>query len=161
MSEIYRIGMAELRAINSPDIITTLGLGSCVGITIYDPILKVGGMAHIMLPYAVEIRDNINFAKFADTGIPRLVDEVKKLGGNQIRLVAKIAGGAQMFAVSQTNDIMRVGYRNVISVKETLEKLRIPLLAEDTGGNVGRTIEFYTETGKLLVKTIGLGIKEI
>lgn len=161
MSEIYKIGMAELRAIVFPDIITTLGLGSCVGIVIYDPILKVGGMAHIMLPYAVEIRDNINLAKFADTGIPKLVEEIKKLGGIQGRLVAKIAGGAQMFAISQTNDIMRVGYRNVISTKETLEKLGIPLIAEDTGGNVGRTIEFYTETGKLMVKTIGLGIKEI
>lgn len=161
MSEILKIGMAELRAIASPDIIITLGLGSCVGITLYDPILKVGGMAHIMLPYAVEIRDNVNLSKFADTGIPMLVDEIKKLGGNQLRLIAKIAGGAQMFAISQTNDIMRVGYRNVIATKEMLEKLRIPLLAEDTGGNIGRTIEFYAQTGKLIVKTIGLGIKEI
>lgn len=161
MSEIIKIGMAELQAIASPNIITTLGLGSCVGIALYDQISKIGGMAHIMLPYAMEIRDNINEAKFADTGISMLIEEIKKLGGNQARLVAKIAGGAQMFTISQTNDIMRVGFRNVNATKEVLQKMKIPILAEDTGGNMGRTIEFYAETGKLLVKTIGLGIKEI
>lgn len=161
MSEMIKVGMAELKTVTAPDVITTLGLGSCVGIVVYDKLNKVGGLAHIMLPSSSEMRDNINIAKFADTGIVKLVESVKQIGGVQSRLIAKIAGGSQMFAFAQTNDLMRIGFRNVNSTKEALGKLNIPIVAEDTGGNFGRTIEFHTETGALIIKTIGLGIKEI
>lgn len=161
MGEIIRIGMSDLNITSAPGVLITLGLGSCVGIVIYDPFKKIGGMAHAMLPCAEEMKDHSNVAKFADTAIYKVVELLKQMGCLQTRLVAKLAGGAQMFNFSQNNDILKIGQRNVQSTKEVLEKLRIPIIAEDTGGNFGRTIEFHTETGILIVKTVGLGVKEI
>ena len=98
MSEIIKVGMADLNICKSPDGLTTLGLGSCVGIAMRDPLTKVGGLAHIMLPDSTAIKDNSNLPKFADTGIVELIDQIVRAGGSKTRLVAKIAGGAQMFA---------------------------------------------------------------
>lgn len=162
MSEMIKVGMADLKVTKHPNALTTLGLGSCVGICLYDPMTKVTGMAHIMLPSSKAIKNNSNEAKFADTAIIQLIDEMVKLGANRSRLVGKIAGGAQMFAVSDNvTDTMKVGLRNAEAVREHLSALRIPIRADDTGGNYGRTIEFYSETGILLIKTIGHGVKEV
>lgn len=159
--EIVKVGMADLNVIKHPGTLTTLGLGSCVGITLYDPVTKISGLAHIMLPSSKTIRNNSNTAKFADTGIAQLLEDVLKIGASRHRLVSKIAGGAQMFSFSNKNDIMKIGERNVAATKEILEGLRIPLIAEDTGGNFGRTIELYSDTGILMIKTIGHGTKQI
>ncbi|NMA85397.1 MAG: chemotaxis protein CheD [Epulopiscium sp.] len=157
---MIKVGMADLNTCVSPGILTTLGLGSCVGITLYDPATKIGGLVHVMLPDSTQIRNNENKAKFADTGIIQLVDDMVKIGGSKKRLVAKIAGGAQMFSFQQSNDLMRIGERNVIATKKILQQLGIPILAEDTGANYGRTIELHTQNGVLLVKAIGKGIRE-
>lgn len=162
MQNIIKVGMADLKVVKEPDILTTLGLGSCVGIALYDRVTKIGGLAHIMLPSSIQIKNNQNKAKFADTAIEMLVDEMIKQGASQGRLSAKISGGSQMFSFgSNGSDLMKIGYRNTIATKEMLNKLNIPILAEDTGGNHGRTIEFYTVNGDLLVKTIGYGVKTI
>ncbi|KXG75773.1 chemotaxis protein CheD [Thermotalea metallivorans] len=158
---IIKVGMADFNVTKHPGVLTTLGLGSCVGITLYDPLTKVCGLVHIMLPSSKAIKNNSNLAKFADTGIPLLLEEVLKLGASKSRLVSKIAGGAQMFSFSNKNDIMKIGERNVQATKEVLGELKIPIIAEDTGGNFGRTIELYSDTGILLVKTIGHGMKQI
>ncbi|WP_310602594.1 chemotaxis protein CheD [Anaerosporobacter sp.] len=155
MGDMIKVGMADLNACRCPSALTTLGLGSCVGISLYDPSTKVGGMAHIMLPDSTKIRNNENRAKFADTGIDDLVKQMVSLGANKHRLVAKIAGGAQMFAFTSNNDMLRIGDRNVEATKAKLASLGIRILAEDTGLNYGRTIEFYTETGDLLIKSVG------
>ncbi len=158
---MIKVGMADLNTSKEPGILTTLGLGSCVGITLYDPIEKIGGLTHAMLPDSTQIRDNKNKAKFVDTGTLQLIDQMIKIGAKQHRLVAKLAGGAQMFAFQKSNDLMRIGERNVIAAKKILQELKIPILAEDTGLNYGRTIELHTENGVLLVKAIGKGVKEI
>lgn len=155
MEDMIKVGMADLKVCPFPKSITTLGLGSCVGIALYDPTKKIGGLAHIMLPDSTKIRNSSNKAKFADTGIVLLADEMVKYGALRTRLVAKIAGGAQMFAFSNQSDMVRIGARNVESSKEILKQLGIPLLAEDTGLNFGRTVEFYTETGDFLIKSVG------
>ncbi|MBE3592652.1 MAG: chemotaxis protein CheD [Thermoanaerobacter sp.] len=160
-NKIYRVGMADAKVTQSPGILTTIGLGSCVGIVLYDPITKVSGLVHIMLPYSNKMSDNSNKLKFADTGIQILIEEMVKIGANPKRLISKIAGGAQMFSSKINSDIMNIGERNAIATKEVLGKLGIPIVAEDIGGNYGRTIEFYSEDGRLLVKTIGYGIKYI
>lgn len=154
-SNKIKVGMADLNSCHAPGVLTTLGLGSCVGIVLYDPITKVSGLAHIMLPDSTQIRNNSNIAKFADTATDQLIKDMIALGANPNRLVAKIAGGAQMFSFSSTNDLMRIGDRNIKASKEKLKSLGIRLLAEETGENYGRTIEFYSESGSLLVKTIG------
>lgn len=150
-----KVGMADLKVCVSPDSITTLGLGSCVGIALRDPVTKIGGLAHIMLPDSTSIRNNSNIPKFADTGIEELVKQVTQRGANRNRLVAKIAGGAQMFSFGSTSEAVRVGERNVQAVKKKLAELKIPILAEDTGKNFGRTVIFYPETGDFLIRAVG------
>lgn len=159
MSEMIKVGMADLNVCMNPDALTTLGLGSCVGIILYDPITKVSGMVHIMLPDSTKIKKNENAAKFVDTGIDALIDKMTKVGGRRSSLIAKIAGGAQMFAFSAGNDMLRIGDRNVEATKLKLQQLGIRILAEDTGLSYGRTIEFYSETGQLLIKSVGKEIK--
>lgn len=155
MANIIKVGMADLNTCVSPDGITTLGLGSCVGIAIRDPLTKIGGLAHVMLPDSTEIKNNSNIYKFADTGIEELVRLLVEKGATRARLVAKIAGGAQMFAFQNKSDLVRVGERNVQASKKKLAELKIPILAEDTGENFGRTVIFYPETGDYVIRTAG------
>lgn len=155
MSEVIKVGMADLKVCSGEDAVTTLGLGSCVGIAIRDPGTGIGGLAHIMLPDSTEIKNNGNRPKFADTGIDDLVAEILKKGGNRSRLVAKIAGGAQMFAFGSKSDMIRVGERNVAASKQKLSALKIPLLAEDTGDAYGRTVVFYPQTGEFRIRSVG------
>lgn len=159
--EMIKVGMADYKATKSMGILTTLGLGSCVGIALYDRISKVAGLAHIMLPSSLEIKNNSNKAKFADTAILELIEEMVLLGANKKSLVAKLAGGSQMFSFDSNNDILRIGERNVIASRKKLQELNVPIIAEDTGGNYGRTIELNSLDGVLLVKTIGHGVKTI
>ncbi len=161
MDSIIRVGMADLKCSRHPCVLTTLGLGSCVGIALYDTYTKVVGLAHIMLPSSAQSRNRTNVAKFADTAVVKLVEDMIKLGASRKHLVAKLAGGAQMFAFDDSSEMMRIGTRNVIATREKLMELNIPILAEDTGGNYGRTIELYSNDGSLLIKTIGHGIKII
>jgi chemotaxis protein CheD len=160
MGEIIKVGMADLKVSNEPNILTTLGLGSCVGIALFDSFNKIIGLAHIMLPDSKIVRNNSNLAKFADTGIEKLLKEMLLIGANKTRIVAKIAGGAQMFAGISTG-VLKIGTKNVEASKDKLQELKIPIHAEDTGGNIGRTISISAITGKLLIKTIGFGSKEI
>lgn len=161
MGKMIKVGMADLNVCPYPDAITTLGLGSCVGVALYDPTNKCGGLAHVMLPDSTAIRNNSNKAKFADTGIEELIKQMESQGASRRRMTAKLAGGAQMFAFSNTSDMVRIGERNVEACKKKLAELGIKVIAEDTGLNYGRTIEFYTETGMLLVKAVGRPVKEI
>ena len=158
---MIKVGMADLNICHSPDAITTLGLGSCVGIALYDKTTQIAGLAHIMLPDSTKVRQNQNRAKFADTGIDMLIQLLVKEGARKQALTAKIAGGAQMFAFSSNNDMLRVGQRNVEAVKAKLGSLGIRILAEDTGLNFGRTVEFYPETGDFVIKAVGKEVRSI
>lgn len=156
MGEMIKVGMADLKTCVSPDAITTLGLGSCIGIAIVDPVTKIGGLAHIMLPDSTAIRNSQqNIAKFADTGIAELVNQMVKLGAKKERMVAKIAGGAMMFAFKSQSELTMVGQRNAAASKQKLKELGIPILAEDTGANYGRTVIFYPETGEFHIRAVG------
>ena len=159
--KIIKIGMADLNVTKAPNLLTTLGLGSCVGITLYDKVNKIAGLVHIMLPSSREIKNNDNKAKFADTGIEELLDLMLKSGANKANLVAKIAGGSQMFNFNSNNNILKIGERNVIATKDKLKELNIKIVSEDTGGNFGRTIILNSIDGLLQVKTIGHGEKTI
>lgn len=156
MGEIIKVGMADLKTCVSPDGVTTLGLGSCVGVAIRDTNKKIGGLAHVMLPDSTQIRNSQqNIAKFADTGIVELVRQMEKLGASRSRMVAKLAGGATMFTFQGKNDMMQVGERNVEASKKALKALNIPILAEDTGANYGRTVTFFPETGDFRIRAVG------
>jgi chemotaxis protein CheD len=155
------VGMADLSVTKAPGVLTTLGLGSCVGIALYDPGSKVAGLAHIMLPDSKAIQNNSNVAKFADTAIVKMIADMERLGAKKATLVAKIAGGAQMFAFNATNDNLRVGDRNVEAVKRMLQSLRIPIKGEETGENFGRTVELYSDDGRFVIKAIGQGLRTL
>ncbi|VBB08070.1 chemoreceptor glutamine deamidase ched [Lucifera butyrica] len=161
MSELIKVGMADYKVGHNPASLISYGLGSCVGIALYDPISKLGGLAHIMLPDSTQARSTENPAKFADTALPLMLEDLIKMGAAKTRIIAKIAGGAQMFTFTNATDIMRVGERNAEAVRVVLKKLDIRILAEDTGGNYGRTVELKLENGIFRVKTIDKGEKEL
>ena len=158
------IGIADMNIVRVPDKISTIGLGSCCGVVLFDRRTKTAGMVHVLLPKSANSSDATNKAKFADTGIVMLYQKMcAATGPAKPSLVAKLAGGAHMFgnASMKGNDLLNVGARNVQACKETLQALRIPIIAEDTLGNYGRTITFDPATEKLLIKTAGLGEKTI
>lgn len=160
--KIVKVGMAELDTITGQGLIRTTGLGSCVGVTLFDPYRKIAGLAHVMLPSSDIAREGtLNIAKYADTALPELVDRLSGLGAVKSKLVAKMAGGAQMFTFGGKGDSMRIGPRNVDSCKLMLSKLNIPLIGEDTGGNYGRTIELDLESGILFIRSIQKQVKEL
>jgi len=154
------VGMADLKVAKSPDTLTTLGLGSCVGITLFDRVKKIGGMAHVMLP-TYKGFEGQNIAKFADSAIIELVKQLAGIGVNRASLVAKIAGGAHMFGRTQNNDMLKIGERNAAASLAILKQLGIPVQANDTGGTHGRTIELNMDTGALKIRTVGAGEKFI
>ncbi|MBQ9866388.1 MAG: chemotaxis protein CheD [Lachnospiraceae bacterium] len=161
MPETIKVGIADLNVCTPPNLITTIGLGSCVGIAIRDKQNKIGGLVHVMLPSSKEVKSNGNPAKFADTGIPELVRRLEKMGAIRSRMVAKIAGGATMFAFNSKSELSGIGDRNVAATKQTLKEMNIPILAEDTGANYGRTVTFDPETGDYEVKAVGKPLKVI
>ena len=148
MGNIIKVGMADLNVCKAPDGLTTLGLGSCIGLTLYDPVTKIGGMVHYMLPDSTKVSNNSNKAKFADTGIEELLKKVIAAGASKTRLVAKIAVG-------------NIGARNAEAAKKILKEKGIRLVAEDTGLNYGRTVELHCDTGEFLIKSVGKPIKTI
>lgn len=161
MANVIKIGIADIAVSKAPDIITTLGLGSCIGIAMYDPGTKIGGLVHVMLPDSTKIKQNSNAAKFADTGIQDLLNRMVKAGANKTRIVAKIAGGAKMFEVSGSTDVGNVGERNAEASKAKLKALGIRLVAQDTGANYGRTVELNCATGEYVIKAVGRPVKTI
>lgn len=153
--------MADWAVCKAPQKLITTGLGSCVGVCLLDPVVKIGGLAHVMLPDSTQARNNQNLAKYADTAINDILNKMTSLGADKRRITAKIAGGAQMFNFTGASSIMRIGERNVEAVKKNLATHGIRILVEDTGGNYGRTITFNPEDGKLHIKTINKGEKTV
>lgn len=156
-----KVGIGDLNVTLPPGKIITLGLGSCVGIALYDSINKVAGLAHIMLPNSKGFTNQSNPLKFADKAIPSLIDNMIKKGANKRYLKAKIAGGASMFSFGDKSSIADIGGRNGISVKEILSQMSIPILSQDLGGNSGRTMIIQADDGKVFIRTVGKGMKEL
>ena len=155
MSEVIRVGIADMNTCEAPDSITTIGLGSCVGIVLYEQNKKIAGLVHIMLPDSTKIRQNQNKLKFADTGIAMLIDELEHKGLDRGRMLAKIAGGAKMFQFSSNYIVGNIGEKNVEAVREVLRRYNIRIVAEDVGLDYGRTIIFNPETKNLSVVKAG------
>ena len=140
-----------------PDVLITYALGSCVGSCIFDSKAGVVGLSHIMLPDSSALNGkDANRMKFADTALPDMVAAMVKMGADPRRMQAKIAGGALMFAAR--NEQFNIGERNVAAVKQALAKLRIPIIASDTGLNYGRTVYFHGEDAKVVIKSTAKGV---
>lgn len=156
MSKIV-VGISDLNVAKEPDILVTYALGSCVGICLYDPVTRVAGLSHIMLPSSSLAPGQQDQMKFADTAIAILVSRMAAAGAMRSRLRAKIAGGAKMFAAVSNSSLANIGQRNVEAVKGTLAKLHIPIVAEDTGKNYGRTVYFSAQDGSMRVTSANKG----
>lgn len=157
-----KVKIADLAAKKGDGIIVTVGLGSCVGIALYDSANKVGGLAHILLADSKQFQnkgESFNKAKFADTAIPLLAGRMENLGAERKNLRAKIAGGSQLFDFQ--NKSISIGEKNIAAVISTLKEMEIPILGQDVGGNYGRTMRLLIDTGKVLISTVGKGEKEL
>lgn len=155
------VGIGQIAVCHNPKTLTSLGLGSCVGVALYDKENHIGGLAHIMLPESREYRGEIdksrtlnNLTKYADVAIPETIKEMEKLGAKKKNIHAKIAGGAQMFPTIQTQDSMNIGKRNIDAIKKILKEENIPIDAEDVGGNCGRSVRFDITRQKVNIKTM-------
>ena len=151
MSEELKVRISDYKVASYPDTLITIALGSCVGIAIYDPKTKVGGLSHIMLPDSSLFKPPYKAEKFADLAIPQMVAEIRKQT-NTHALVAKIAGGASMFQFSSQGEGESIGERNIKAVIESLNELKIPLLGQNTGGNIGRTMIVDLDEFKVKVR---------
>ena len=155
----FTVGIGDLKVCRTPDVLVTYALGSCVGICLLDSQAGVGGLSHIMLPDSTSgVNATTTPMRFADTAIPMLIRQMEQLGASKARLKAKIAGGATMFATA--SDKFNIGERNIAAVKRILMANRIPILAEDTGLDYGRTQFFYPETGIMEIRAAAKGIKQ-
>ena len=155
---VVKVGIGDYKIVGAPHLLRTVGLGSCMGVVLYDPALKLAGMAHILLPDSSQSRQGaFNRLKYADTAISDMIQAILLEGGRKYALKAKIAGGSQMFSTNSGTSSLKIGERNTAAVLENLARHRIPVLAQDTGGSAGRTIEFCAETGVLKIRTVHAG----
>ncbi len=151
---IIEVGIGEGAVASHPYILTSVGLGSCVVVALYDTKRKIGGTAHIMLPKRQGNNNNGSYA-YADTAIEKLLMEMQDRGASLENIVAKVAGGARMFSYDENDKEESIGEQNLAGVRKLMKKKGIKVKGEDTGGSHGRSVEFYLDTGKLVVKALG------
>ena len=155
------VGLGEVKVSNDPSVVLTcLGLGSCIGVAAYDPLTHVGGMAHIVLPHSNN-GNGQSSSKYADIGIPSLFEQVEKAGGKRSRLIIKIAGGAQISKARGLEDSFQIGKKKSQAVLEIMSTMGLSIKASDVGGNHGRTLKMYLESGNTIVNSAMQGTKEI
>jgi chemotaxis protein CheD len=160
MSDIV-VGISDLKVSkNIDDVLVTYALGSCVGVTVYDPVVKVGGLLHFMLPESsLDIRKaGENPAMFADTGIPLLFKTCYELGAKKKRMIVKVAGGA---SILDDANFFRIGQKNITATKKLFWKNNVFIEGEDTGSNCNRTFSIHISTGKVFVRTAHNGTREL
>ncbi|WGI17823.1 hypothetical protein [Methanonatronarchaeum sp. AMET-Sl] len=157
-NEEINVGIGEYHVTDNGDTLKTNGLGSCVGIAIYDPKQKTSGLLHAMLPSYEDSRDK-NPSKYVDSGIQQVVDKLTEMGSQKKDLKAKIVGGSNMFNFTGENGT--IGERNIKAAKKKLNELDIPIIEEDTGGNYGRSIKLKPNSWNIEIKSVKKGVKEI
>ena len=149
------VRVADWAAEQGDTVIVTLGLGSCVAIMLHDPAAKIGAMAHVLLPSKSLARDTTNLAKFPETAVPLMLERLSALGAERRRIVAKLAGGAAMFAQLMTPGSIQMGERNVVASRNALHAAGLPLVAEAVGGSAGRSVRFSVADGRVVIRSVG------
>ena len=151
------VRVADLQVATAGEVLLTVGLGSCVAIVLYDPVGRVGGMAHVLLPSPALSRSDGNPAKFPQTAVPRLVELMSQCGGVLRRLTGRLVGGASMFASLAAPGTIQMGDRNVVASRQALNQQGIPLTGEAVGGDYGRTVRLTVADGRLEVSSVAHG----
>lgn len=161
MGSNLTVGMGEIQVVRGAgNVLTALGLGSCIGVCLYDPLTRMAGMVHVVLPKSQSDKSGELPGKFADTAIPAIVQQMVSMGASASRLKAAIAGGAQLFQFGVSSSL-DVGARNSEAVINALREMGIPLQAKDVGGSVGRTLRLVSDNGLVMVRTIGGDEREL
>lgn len=155
------VKVADLAAVSGDVTLITLGLGSCVAVALWDPAARVGGLAHVLLPSRTLARDQSNLAKFPETAVPVLIERLAALGASPHRLTARLVGGAAMFASVSSPGVSQMGERNVTAMREALKAARVPVTGEDTGKDYGRSVYFGVATGRVEVRSVQHGVREL
>ena len=153
MADKITIGIADMKLAKGEGMLVTYALGSCIGICLHDPALKLGALVHIMLPLNMEAGRKTPM-KYADTGIRETLKQMEAKGASRSRITAKIAGGAMMFK-DGSGSLGNIGQRNIESVKLNLKKEGVRLLKEDVGGTVARTLLFDVNSGLACIRSYG------
>ncbi|MEY8337061.1 chemotaxis protein CheD [Lachnospiraceae bacterium 62-35] len=149
-----KVGIGDMKFARGDSRIITYALGSCIGITFYDPFLKLGSLLHIMLPTRNDLNDPKVF-KYADSGIRETIRKLTAFGMMKNRTIVKIAGGAKMFEMKGSSDFGNIGQRNAAMVKKILMEEKMRISAEDTGGAYARTMLLDVSTGDVVIRTVG------
>ncbi|HUF12774.1 MAG TPA: hypothetical protein VMN78_06735 [Longimicrobiales bacterium] len=147
------VRMGELAVAREDEVLAAVGLGSCIGVALFDPEARLAGLAHVLLPEPTSGREG-GPGRFASTAVPALLEELIGAGAGRERIVAKMAGGASMFRGLSPNGEGAVGERNAAAVRRALEQLDIPLLGEDVGGNWGRTVYVQASDSAYIVSNV-------
>ena len=153
MEQVVTVGLGEVAVSNQPEVvIVAFGLGSCVGITAYDPIRKVGGLLHAMLPQ--HRNGDKNLTKYVDTGVPELLNKLLALGVKREQLIWRYAGGAQMLTAPGLSDRFYIGAQNVVMTQEITARYLLRVVGHETGGHQGRTVRLVIADGRLLIRAM-------
>ncbi len=160
VEQLLTVGLGEIKTAAGSGVLMALGLGSCIGVAVWDPLMRVSGMAHVVLP-APPDSNPAGGPKFATQAIPMLLEQVVALGANRSRLVCKIAGGAQVLNSAAMRDSFRIGERNREAVLAALRAAGVRVQAEDCGGNTGRSFRLTAADGKMAVKRLGSDWKDL
>ncbi len=154
-----KVGMGDIAVSRAPDILSIIGLGSCVGVAIYYPKERIGGLAHIMLPDSSKSRNTTSREKFADTGLPILLERMRKIGADPMWMSARLIGGASMFRAAtgmpgtvSPSGMFNIGENNVLACRSFLKNARIKVMGEEVLGTTGRTMRFDLNTGRIYVR---------
>lgn len=154
------VGIADFKIVKAPTNILTIGLGSCVGVSLYEKNLKMVGLIHIMLPDSKKVSNTSNPFKFADTAIPLALKKMISMGANKSSIRAKVAGGAQMFKSLDSSMSYNIGERNILAVEGALKKEGICIVGKEVRGNKGRTMIVNSESGVITIKSLNKSIIE-
>lgn len=160
MEKKISVGIADMKMTRQEGVLITYALGSCIGVSFYDPMIKLGALLHIMLPEKSGAKDG-NVFKFADTGIRETLRKLTAFGGSKSRMVCKIAGGAKMFEMKGSGGLGNIGERNAQNVKRILMAEGLRVTSEDVGANYARTMLLDVATGNVYVRSAGKPEKKL
>jgi chemotaxis protein CheD len=155
------VRVADLRVGANDDVLVTIGLGSCVAIVLHDATAKVGGLAHVLLPSQALSRKDDNEAKFPQTAIPRLLELMSQRGAHTRRVTARLAGGASMFASLAAPGTIQMGERNSVACRQVLIQHGVPIVAQATGGDYGRTVKLWVADGRVEISSVSHGVQSL
>lgn len=159
--EVNIVGVGEVRVAKSASgVLACLGLGSCIAVCAYDPVSRVGGMTHIVLPSSMG-KNGPGLEKYADKAVPLLLKRMEQKGAVRRRLNVKLVGGARLSRAPGFGDTFQTGDRNRKETEKALAAEGIPISAAATGGEVGRTVRMFLDTGKVVVRTGGNESREL